>query len=77
MFGPLDYVSSCCTGHERREGGREASYFHARNRKLGEQERENGLDGKSIMKGVRAYLGFCETDHELQRMIALAGGSTT
>ncbi|KAG8920902.1 hypothetical protein FRC00_009379 [Tulasnella sp. 408] len=78
-----DYVSSCCTGHERRDGSHPGGYQASRSRKLMEQERAKGTgareEASTVMKGVRAYFGFCDdnTDIELRRIISLAGGSST
>ncbi|KAG9015882.1 hypothetical protein FRB90_004303 [Tulasnella sp. 427] len=78
-----DYVSSCCTGHERRDGSHPGNYHAVRSRKLLDQEKAkgggSGTESSSVMKGVRAYFGFCNdnTDIELRRIITLAGGSST
>ncbi|KAG8923685.1 hypothetical protein FRC01_012476 [Tulasnella sp. 417] len=78
-----DYVSSCCTGHERRDGDHPGGYHASRSRKLMDQEKAKGVGAReersTVMKGVRAYFGFCDdnTDIELRRIISLAGGSST
>ena len=57
-------------------------YFESRNQKLAEQEKEKGSykeDKTGVLRGIRVYLGFCDTntDIELKREIAQAGGATT
>ncbi|KAG8906443.1 hypothetical protein FRB99_006859 [Tulasnella sp. 403] len=73
-----EYITSCATGHERSEGSRRSSYFKSRNQKLREQQQNHGLSG-NVLRGVRAYIGYCETntDIELRRTISMAGGTTT
>lgn len=76
-----DYVSSCCTGHEKNEKNRISSYFETRRNKLSEQEtsKREGTSTSDIFKNVRVYLGFCDsdTDMEMRRIISLAGGTST
>ncbi|KAG9017347.1 hypothetical protein FRB95_013851 [Tulasnella sp. JGI-2019a] len=76
-----DYVSSCCTGHEKDEKDRVSSYFVTRRNKLLEQEPSRQKSGSilEVLKGVRVYLGFCDsdTDIEMRRIISLAGGTST
>lgn len=80
-FRTLDYVSSCSTGHEKNEKNRVSSYFEARNNKLRQQETSKRDSGATttVLKGVRVYLGFCDTDTdiEMRRIVSLAGGTST
>ncbi|KAG8845697.1 hypothetical protein FRB96_002291 [Tulasnella sp. 330] len=69
------------SGHEKSEKNRISSYFETRRNKLSEQEvsKREGGSTSNVLKGVRVYLGFCDsdTDIEMRRIVSLAGGIST
>ncbi|KAG8968106.1 hypothetical protein FRC03_008666 [Tulasnella sp. 419] len=77
-----DHVWSAAAGHQRSEDQPRITMgdIESRNQKLKEQRNaRREVATSDVLKGVRAYLGFCETDTdiEMKRKIVEAGGSVT